>query len=446
MVQELRVKQQSQSLYVRALSSAWRNGVQLYDPSLWLLRDPDAEEKMLRDADIAHAIGYRRAIVAGLDWSCSPLIPNSPRADLAVSVGTDLLKSIRHFTQARDNLARAFFSGARFARIHGEVRTRDFGDGRPRQWWCPVRLEDMDKRMFRIVPKNDGKTITAHWERWDVARQEFRVETVDDAVHTIRHVYQDDEGSLGYGRALREALGWWWYAKEHVFSESLKAVERFAQGIIAARVEGVRDAATNLPNVELIREWQNVLEDLRARHVLVYDSADQVETIQMNGEGWQLLKTIRDEIRATIFTLVLGANLPTSADKGGSYALADVQQDSTELIIKRDRGSLGETLTDDLLGCVWFYNHANLVELGIDQERPTFETSHEKQQDPEKRANTASTLNGMGVDLALDDVLDQTGFRLPKVGEPVVKGRAAAAPGAGGGDPLNVFPFRRPVP
>ena len=40
MTSELRARNQSQSLYTRAISQAWQNDVQLYDPSVWLLRNP----------------------------------------------------------------------------------------------------------------------------------------------------------------------------------------------------------------------------------------------------------------------------------------------------------------------------------------------------------------------------------------------------------------------
>ena len=427
MVTELRVRNASQSLYTRALSQAWRSGVQLYDPSLWLTREPELEEKMLRDADIAHAVTYRRHSIAGRQWTVVPRIEGSARAPMAVSIATELLDGIHDFTGARFNLARAFFSGARFARIHGVTRTLTIGDGKPRTWWCPTRLEDQDKRFYRIVPRQDGERITARWERWNIATDEWLPESVEDSIQTIRHVYQDDQGTLGHGRGLREALGWWWYAKEHVFQESLQAVERFAQGIMTAKVDGARDAETGLPNTELINAWSEVLENLRARHVLVYDSSDQVESVQVGGEGWQLMESIRAELRSSIHTLILGANLTTAASEGGSYALAEIQENSTEALIQYDRETLEETLTKHLVGCLWWKNHANLAELGIDQEKPRFAITQEKRQDPQMRATVAQTLSAMGVELSLQDVLEQTGFRKPEPGEPIIVGRAAPA-------------------
>jgi len=425
---ELRSRNQSQSLYTRAISQAWQNGVQLYDPSVWLLRDPETEEKMLRDADIAHAVGYRRHLIAGRNWKLQPKV-ETPRSPLCVAVGTALVDEIKHFTEARFQLARAFFSGSRFGRIHGRMRTLTIGDGKPRTWWVPERIEDLDKRMFRIVPENDGRDIRAHWERWNVATQDWEAESVRDAVRTIRHVYQDDQATLGHGRGLREALGWWWYAKTHVFQESLQAIERFAQGIVTARIDGVRDAETGLPNEELIASWQEVLENLRSRHVLVFDKSDEVAVMSGSAEGWQLLETIRKELKSTIFTLVLGANLTTSAAEGGSYALAEIQENSTEALIQFDRRTLEETLSDDLVGAIWFENHANMVELGIADQRPLFTITQEKIQNPQERAGVAQALHSMGIELSLEDVLEQTGFRKPEPGEQVVpKVQAPAAP------------------
>ena len=425
MTTELRLRNPSQQLYVRALSQAYRSSVQLYDPSVWQMRDPEAEEKMLRDADIAHAVSFRRDLVAGRQWTVTPRAEANPRAPMAVAIGTELLGGLKHFTQARKNLARAFFSGARFARIHGKPRTLTIGDGVPRTWWVPTRLEDCDKRMYRIVPRNDGKVLSAHWERWNLVTQEFEPESMSEAIETIKHVYEDDQASIGYGRALREAIGWWWYAKEHVFQESLQAVSRFAQGIIHAKVDGIRDAGTGEPNLQLIASWQEVLEDLRSRHVLVSDAADNVEVISGNSEGYQLLESIREELRTTIFTLILGANLTTSADSGGSYALAQIQENSTEALVQYDRETLEETLTDDLIGCIWFKNHPNMVELGIAEEKPRFSITQEKRTDPQERATVAETLNRVGVDLSLDDLLEQTGFRKPEPGEDIVVGGTA---------------------
>lgn len=428
MVTELNIRNTSQQLYLRALSQVWRNGVQVYEPSVWLQRDPEAEEKMLRDPDIAHAVNYRRHLIAGRQWTVQPK-HQSPRSPVAIAVATSLLESVKRFSASRYALARAFFSGARFGRIHGVPRYLTIGDGKRRCWWVPVRIEDVDKRFYRIVPRTEGDAITAQWERWDIVQQKFVPLTIEESISTIKHVYNDDQNSLGYGQALREALGWVWYAKSNVAQESLTAVERYAGGILRAKVNGARDAQTGLPNTELIREWTNVLEKLRARHVLVHDAEDEVDVIQGNSSGSDVLDTMRAELRSMVFTLVLGANLTTGASEGGSFALAAVQENSTEALVQYDRETLEETLTDDLLGAIWYHNWPNICELGLADDMPRFSITQEKREDTAQRATVAQTLHSMGVDLPLEDVLDQTGFRVPEPGEAVIA-KGAPAPAA----------------
>lgn len=447
MVTELRVRNQAQQLYVRALSSAYRNGVQVFEPSLWLQRDPEAEEKMLRDPDIAHAVGYRRHMIAGRQWSVVPK-RETPRSPLAVMVATDLLENIQNFTAARFCLARAFFSGARFAKIHGRTQTLTIGDGKPRTWWVPVRIEDFDKRWFRQVTRFEGEEISAHWEHWNLGMMRWDPHTVDQALTTIKHVYNDDQSSLGYGSALREALGWAWYAKTNIGQETLTAIERYAGGMLVAKVDGARDAATGLPNTELITQMLNTLADMRARHTVVIDSSDEIEVIPAPTGGHEVMDNMRAELRSSIFTLVLGANLTTSADKGGSFALADVQENSTEALIQYDREILEETLTDDLIGCVWRKNWANIVEMEIAEEKPRFSITQEKREDPEKSANVARTLHDMGVALPLVDVLEKAGYRKPDDGEETIKGAEPAPALAGfgpdmGGGEQGLFPFAK---
>jgi len=135
----------------------------------------------------------------------------------------------------------------------------------------------------------------------------------------------------------------------------------------------------------------------------------------------------------------MGANLTTASSEGGSYALAEVQENSTEALIQFDRETLQETFTKSLLKCIWFRNHANLVELGIENESPIFNISQEKRQDPKERAEVASMLSNMGVDLSLTEILEQTGFSAPEEGEDIIPGGSAAPAEIGGG---GGFPFK----
>ncbi len=52
MSQDLRQYNAAPELYLSALTSAWHRE-KVRHPSLWLARDPDAEEQMLRDVTTA---------------------------------------------------------------------------------------------------------------------------------------------------------------------------------------------------------------------------------------------------------------------------------------------------------------------------------------------------------------------------------------------------------
>ena len=446
MTSDLRQRHQSTQQYVQALASAFHDHQQLYEPSVWLARDPEIEDKMLRDADIAEAVSYRCALIAGRQWTLQPKSKGSPRAALSIDVGTQLLGELKRFSEARKLLARAFLHGQRFARIHGVVKPMEIGDGRTRNWWVPVRLEDVDKRWYRPIVDMKGGDVSAHYERWNLGKRAWEVETLEDSVFTIRHTYQDEQGALGFGRGLRDALGWLWYAKANVWEESLRAAERFGGGTLHAKVSGLRDASTNLPNEEVQRAYIRKLTDMRGRHAIVTDREDEIEVIHGSGEGWQMLSDLREALRTMVKTLVLSANLTTSADKGGSYALGEIQENSTEALVQFDRESLEETLTDTLLRCCWYKNHANLAELDLVRHQPKFNIKQEKRIDPEKRAAVAKTAHEMGLPLAKEDVYEQLGFRKPQDDEEVLEGGAPMGLDGQPGvprDPFDMFGLNR---
>jgi hypothetical protein len=162
----------------------------------------------------------------------------------------------------------------------------------------------------------------------------------------------------------------------------------------------------------------------------VHDKDDTISVLEMNGTGAQMLADFRKELRDTIFTLVLGANLPTNASEGGSFALASIQENSTEALLQFDRESLEETMTDRLLGCVWAKNHRNLWELGLADEKPRFNITQEKILDPEVRGRVIQMAVQNGLPVAKLEAYEQLGLRKPEDEEETLAPVAAM----GGGD------------
>lgn len=471
MATELRQYNQAQQLYLTALTSAYRRS-QLYQPSVWLGQEPEIDEKMLRDPDIAHAVGFRCKLVAGRQWTLVPKDANDPLADLAVDIGTKLLgHKLKKFTQSRALLARAFFHGQRWARIHGECVPLTLGDGKRRMWWVPTRLEDVDSRQVRMVPEVDTRTgeIANRYQLWNVGRGDWerdeknqpRRMTNDDLRQYVVHTYEDEQGSLGFGKGLRDALAWCWRTKAHVFEEAGRAIERFAGGMMLAKVNGLKDGEQSLPNPALMQAVLSAIENARARHSLVIDRDDEIEVVQGSAEGWQMLTDFREALRSMVLTLVLSANLPTSADKGGSFALSETQADSTEATMQYDREALEESLTDSLVRQTWANNYPNLLELGLAlpednySSQPRFNIKQEQKLDPEKRANVAKMAHEIGLPLPKAELYEQLGFRQPEEGEDVLDGaepmQAGFGPGGEGGTTAHamldgLFGRERPKP
>jgi len=441
---------QSQRIFLSAISSAYRNSLRLYEPSVWLAQEPEIEDKMLRDADVVHATSQRCKLIAGRQWTLQAESSGNEKSALAVAIGTKLLKNIRDFTQSRSKLARAFLHGQQMAWINWRPTVMTIGDGKPRTWIVPIKMQSIDKRWFQDKPieEPDG-TISIKHQRYDLKLRDFVFESPEESLCMVRHTYEDEQGTLGFGRGLREPLAWLWYTKTHSWQEYMNAAERFGQGVAVTKVDGLRDASTMLPNEDLVRKHLETISNMRARHSLVFDKSDEFEIVQPSGEGWQMFRELTESLKSSIIMLILSANLPTSANEGGSYALGEIQENSTEALVQYDREALEETLTHSLVRSVWHYNSANLIELGIADELPRFNIKQEKRLDPEKRAAVAQILHTMGVPLAMEDVYEQTGFRKPEDGEDTLEGADPAeasgfSGGGGGGDPLDFLRIKGP--
>ena len=308
----------AQEMYLAALSSHW-NQEAIREHSVWLSRDPMAEEKMLVDPVIGHAIGQRCSQTAGRAWSVVAESSADPLGRMAAEVGKKSLGKLLNFTGARKLLARSFFHGGRRGRITLGDRVLALGDGVPRMWRVPIGIEDQDKFRYRKKIHRERLEVTAHWQRYElVGDLQHQWINVSDAEANllIDHVHGDEESTLGYGRALREAMGWHWFALRHTNNEALKAVDRYARGLTVARIDGLKDGESGKPNMETARTWLKMLAKAREGTELVLDKRDEVEVLTGGMEGYQIILEFRREIKAELMTLILSANLPHRCERG----------------------------------------------------------------------------------------------------------------------------------
>lgn len=412
--------------YSRDLTSAVKHRQWIQDPSFALGTDDMVYEKVRRDAIAAQAMIYRRHLVAGREVLLEPA-SNDRASQLATAAIAELVGHLLLFGEGRFELASAVFRGSAYQAMEGSYQRIAVGGLPAAQWWVPQRLTDVDRRRFRL--SWDAKAGGARWNLWSVQRE--RWEELRHPEHFVRHVYQRTEDTLGYGRGLLDSLHYYQAAKMRVVQEGLAACERFGQGFMLAAVEGLRQGSEGRGNDAHAQRYLDQLNKHRARNAFVHPKGDEVKLMTGFGEGWQLIRELLNYLDNAIRILILGANLPTSATGGGSYALAEVQQNSTEALIAFDREILSEVLTRDLVGLVWALNRPTLRALGLGQVRaPKLRVRQETKVDPEAFSRLLEAALRAGLRVKTSEVYKRLGLTQPSLEDEVLAGAPAApAPG-----------------
>ena len=401
----------AQTEYGSALASAHAPGRTLWDVDWALQQDPDVYQTIRRDPETLHAIQARKHLVAGRRWR---LEPASDRAEdrRAAELVEELLGKVQGFAAARFNLAEAVLRGAAWARVLGHRRRARIG-GADAVWWVPERLVDVDKRRFvqRALPRAPGAPPRVEWQMFALATRSWVPLTDDQRRWLVRHAYNDTEDSLRFGRGLTEAIYYYQYAKTIALREGLSGLERWAQGFLVGKVGTLRKASATRTADTAASSLLTVLENFRSRHMAVVDDVDDVKLVDGPTQGHQIVKDFLAYLASGIRVLLLGSNLPTSATEGGSYALAQVQENSTENLVAYDRELLGETLTRELVALAWAANRPLFGALGLGAaEPPRFLVVSEQRRDPLVSAQVAEILLRVGFPLREDELAEATGF------------------------------------
>ena len=425
-------------LYVYALSSTF-NSHRIWDPSYSDSRDPDLWEKVRRDPVVASACEIRMHSVAARHWRIMPGGESQADED-AAAVIEEMLEGVERFAQSRFEFAGAVITARAFGYIEGE-RQYDALGGKFANWWKPTRIRDIDRRRFYFQPvwtdEPDGRrTLRTRLMLWNVEASEWR--PMKHMRCLVRHVYNDEEARLGYGRGLMEAIYFYTYAKAIVIKEGLKGLERWAQGGMAVGIDKDSPGSVNKTNEDIKDAWKDAWRAWKSEYIFVHGKEDVLTPIQFSGTGHEMVKDWRQYLDDAITRLILGSVLPSGGggDKG-SLARAETEADTTEGLIQYDRLMLDETMTRDLIGCIWHYNRIQLNESGLGAARmPKFSSVQEAKDDPIESARVIATLHQAGIDLRQDEVYERTGFTPPTDKDKVIKG---AEQGPEGGFDFSQF-------
>ena len=420
----------------------WR----VYDPDYALEQDPEIYAKIRRDPIVAHAIQYRKHLVAGRDWFIES--PSDHAKDrLAAQILEGLIRGISSFATARFNLSDAILKGATWARIHGEFRPLLLGDGKCRKWYVVSRLRDVDKQRFRLVsiPAAEG----GGW-RWEIHQSLLNSWGTIDRGHFVRHTYDDSESSLSHGRGLAEALYYWWWMKATVVQRGLDYLDRWSGGFVTAAIDAAAMGTPDSQDSDDRRQkWVDAIERMRAQHILVYDRRDEFRVVDPPTGGWAAAREALVYYDNGITRLILGSVLPTGGGgEVGSFARASVEENSTEALVQYDRVLLEETIQRDIVTLLWRANSAHIAALGLAGRPPGhFRIRQEKRDDPQLRAQGLLLALQAGLAIRRDEAYAQLGWTPPALGDETIEiatppgGTSATGPGLGPGTtPGNLPP------
>ncbi len=400
------------------------------DPDPALQSEQELIERVRRDPVIAKAINQRLHYVAACDWF---LESPDPASRQLLPYFEALIRRLDRFAGARLNLARAVFEGTRWARMVGNTGQLELaGSGRPLRWWWCEQLVDIDKRRLRLdredkpADTEPGETPPAtppgrwFWNLYDPLADTWR--RVEHPEHYVRHACSLDEGSLGYGRGLLESIYFYWRAKTTLFSYMCEGAERFAFPWIIARIGAAGsaslDASLGAPFLtadERADALVQALERMRRASVLVLDAEDNVETIDLSGEGNGLILDLVRYVDRCLVEVILGSSMPTgSGSAGGSLARARVERESTDDLLQFDREALEETLTRDFIGALWRYNRPAFTELGLQHlSPPLLRLGTRPRSRPDQAVDLIERCARIGVPLLASEVYKAIGFMPP---------------------------------
>ena len=423
--------------YVYSLQSAYRANIRLYDPDYAIARDPAFKTKAMRDPIVQQALDIRLNMVAGKNWTVEPRSASANDDDKgAAAVMEDLILQWDAFSQARKRLGAAVMNARSYEFVEGRREAFAAGpESIEADWWFPTKSKNIDEARirWRSIPTDDGEVRTVQEIAPILPSPELWVQL--DTFQLIQVIFNDEEGRLGYGRGLREAIYHYYWAKGVVMREGLQGLERWAQGLPILKIDSSRHGGTEQDMESVRTEMLEAIRRHRAEYGGIAIDINDELTIEEPGQGGsKMVNDWREYLDGSITRLVTGSLLPSGGGANvGSNARSQTEENSTESLVQFDRGVVDASLTRDLIYLIWEVNRENFTRFFPKARMPVFRTVNEKREDPEVAARVIETLNRAGVAMKLDEIYKKTGLTKPDPGDDILEPQDPMLAGAGGG-------------
>lgn len=436
----IRANPQAQQ-WMAMISALYHARAPLYDPSDALMHDPNAWSKIMRDDRFRAYVAQRLAKVARINFVIEPGGDTANDVNAAATV-EQFIRSIPGLTSSRRHLAKFAFWGRACAWIEGHRRwklagvSEAFPHGMLAEWWEPTALRPLDSRQVVYQPEvEDRGTEKA------VVRVKTLLGTIDARKHVemqhpeclITAVYDDEVERLGYGRGLLETLYHVYWVKCEVRRIGLSGLEKWAHGIVAARVDANARAGTDETTQATAQAFLDSLQAMRSDGAIVLDKNDEVEVLTTGAMGQDATHRWLQYCDEGAAQLCLSAVRPMGGKEGGAYNQGEIENASTEDLLDCDRELLDEQITRSVIGLWWDLNASNMVALGLgDAKMPRFRSRGLKDEDPEKVVRVLQGAQALGMEISVEDAHRRTGVKRPALHEQKLE-KPSSDFGLGGG-------------
>lgn len=439
-------------LFDYALSSAYKSSW-VYDPSLALARDPDIWEVVRRDPVVMSAMDRREKGIVK-PWHVEPPRNSKDENDKRLAgICEDALGQIWKFNAARRRLSEAAFLGRVYGHVVFERQTISLDGTGELEWLIPVAIQDIDRRRVHLVADwhkdergNPYKTI--HRELYSTDRERWERITEEFEQTLLEYVYGDTEDRVGHGRGLLEATYFYHYMKTVAIDKINQGIDRWANGVIVAEIDGALKGSTSKTNEDLKTGMKNLLRNMRSEHIAVVQKGDSINVVETSGAGHEISMNFVRYLDEGIERLYNGSILPSGhAADAGSKARASVEEDTSEAFYQDEREDLDEIIDRQLLKRFFDLplNRANFMRLGlVEARRPRFHTKQTKKEDPREAAEVMGSALDRGIPIIEEEYYRRIGCSVPGPSDRVIAGRSqmmmdpmAGGFGGGGGFGAN---------
>lgn len=429
-------------LWASMYASQYRTNFRLYDQDISLANDADAPEVIVRDAATCATMDQFCHEIAATGFTVQPGGKDEHSERWAGVVG-DMLRKC-NTREAVYELAGYVFFGRAYAFPNFCHDWQALGDVPGQQWRRPYQLVDMDHRQFiyqPVVEYVDGKPVIRKVKRQfaSAASGRYEDETPDFAKNVIELKWGDQAGRLGYGRGLVNSIFFMWRAKTIAMQYGLQGLQRWAEGLLIAKMDPDRAASPGLDNETLANDLLDKLKNMKSGNTMVVGKdAGEIELHETSGTGHQIVAWFINYCDAQIARLVLGSGMPTGAGEeagsAGSEGKAVVQERTTTRRIQFHRSRIEECLDRTLLEQIHRLNMPQRLAAGIGAAKcPRFKITDDQHKDPLSAMELVKAMRENKMPVLKSWAYEMAGAPTPKPDDEILEAAADPMPPGFGG-------------